>query len=75
MNEDYVSGDARQLACYCGQPPSTCSSCSGSRFTVGVGTVSSQNQCDGCMQGAPLRGHLHIDKDDHAFMVCQRERY
>jgi hypothetical protein len=33
------------------------------------------NQCDGCMQRAPLRGHLHIDKDGHAFMACERERY
>ena len=35
----------------------------------------SQNQCDGCAQNAQLRDNLHIDKDGHAFMVCQRERY
>lgn len=34
-----------------------------------------RNQCDGCAQGAPLRGDLHIDKDGRAFMSCQRGRY
>lgn len=42
--------------------------------TAGVKAVD-VNQCDGCRQGAPLRGDLHIDKDGHAFMACQRERY
>ena len=34
-----------------------------------------RNQCDGCAQGAALRGELHIDKDGRAFMSCQRGRY
>lgn len=33
------------------------------------------NQCDGCRQSAPLKYGLHIDKDGHAFMRCQKERY
>lgn len=33
------------------------------------------NQCDGCMQRAPTRNGLHLDKDGHAFMACQREKY
>jgi hypothetical protein len=34
-----------------------------------------QNQCDGCMQGAELRGGMHIDRSGHAFMSCQRDKY
>jgi hypothetical protein len=33
------------------------------------------NQCDGCMQRAQKRGHLHVDKEGHAFMACQQDRY
>lgn len=40
-----------------------------------AGVDTQRNQCDGCAQGAPLRGGLHIDKDGHAFMSCQRGRY
>lgn len=38
-------------------------------------TQPERNQCDGCVQGAPLRGNLHIDAEGHSFMVCQREKY
>lgn len=35
-----------------------------------------KNQCDGCMQGAELRGNgLHYDRHGRVFMACQRERY
>jgi hypothetical protein len=33
------------------------------------------NQCDGCVRGDPLRGDLHIDKDGHAYMGCERSKY
>ena len=33
------------------------------------------NQCDGCMQRAPLRDHLHVDENGRAFMACEREKY
>jgi hypothetical protein len=33
------------------------------------------NQCDGCMQGADLRGGLHVDRYGKAFMGCERHKY
>jgi hypothetical protein len=33
------------------------------------------NQCDGCRQGAPLKGILHVDQAGKAFMVCERRVY
>lgn len=40
-----------------------------------AGAPAQRNQCDGCAQGAALRGDLHIDKDGRAFMTCQSGRY
>lgn len=33
------------------------------------------NQCDGCMQGAPLRGIFHTDESGKSFMTCQKRKY
>lgn len=33
------------------------------------------NQCDGCMQGAAMRGIYHIDKNGKSFMTCQKSKY
>lgn len=40
-----------------------------------AGAPAQRNQCDGCAQGAALRGELHIDNDGRAFMSCQSGRY
>lgn len=43
-------------------------------LAIGV-TSLVRNQCDGCQQDAPLRDGLHVDKDGHAFMACQKHKY
>lgn len=56
-------------------PPDTCygstGECADSGACMYACGAKESNQCDGCQQGAPLRGDLHIDKDDRAFMACQ----
>ncbi len=39
------------------------------------GTAPPINQCDGCLQGAALKGDLHVDGAGKAFMACEREKY
>jgi hypothetical protein len=40
-----------------------------------AGAPAAINQCDGCLQNAPLRNGLHFDQAGRAFMSCQRYRY
>lgn len=37
--------------------------------------TSFRNQCDGCMQGAPICNGNHVDEDGHPFMGCERYKY
>ena len=53
----------------------SCVECVGYDQEAGEDADTQRNQCDGCQQEAPLRDGLHIDKNGHAFMACQKQRY